>query len=457
MTLTSAKHEAHTTSAEVPAAPSGPMGRIVVASLLTGLGAALVFALGVFPGGAEHLIIGSALVSFGAGWGMLAWLTSHMTARPQRWAYVPAAVMSVTGVVTLALAPGDAALSAAGWVWPVVFGALAVWMAASVRRSLPGRVAWLLYPVIAVIAAASVGGMVTTVAAHGGASQNSMPGRAYTVDGRRLHLNCTGTGSPTVVLENGLGMSSPAWARITAAVGTTTRVCAYDRAGQGWSDDPAQPQDGHAVAADLHALLQQAGEHGPFVLAAHSAGGVYAMTYAATYPSDVAGLVLLDSMSPHQFTLVPAYNGQYEMMRRLYGVLAPLSRLGAGPVLADAPADLPAGAAAQEHAIQLRPRNYDNSRDELSRYRESQAQAQAFTSFGTKPLAVVTTTASNEESPGWSAAQDELAGLSRNSSHRIADTTHVGVLLTTAGSEVSVRAIADVVAAVRTGGPVPQR
>ena len=111
-----------------------------------------------------------------------------------------------------------------------------------------------------------------------------MPGRSYSVNGHLLHLDCTGSGSPTVVLENGLGLSSPAWALITEGVGTQTRVCAYDRAGQGWSEDPAQPQDGRAVADDLHALLATAGEEGPFVLAGHSAGGAYAMTYAATYP-----------------------------------------------------------------------------------------------------------------------------------------------------------------------------
>lgn len=91
---------------------------------------------------------------------------------------------------------------------------------------------------------------------------------------------------------------------------------AYDRAGQGWSQN-RDPQDSRAIAAGLHTLLQAAGEQGPFVLAAHSAGGVYAMTYAAASPNDVAGLVLLGSMSPHQFTLVQSYPGQHEMIRRL--------------------------------------------------------------------------------------------------------------------------------------------
>lgn len=449
------EHPARSTTDPSARRRRGPIGRVILASLLTGLGGALVLTLGVFPGGAEHQIIGSTLLAFGAGWTMLGLLSTRLTDVPQHWAFVPAAVMGATGIAVFALAPGDAALTAAGWVWPVVLGALAVWMGLSLWRALPGRKAWLLYPVIALLAASAVGGMVTTIGTHSSADQYPMPGRSYEVSGHQMHMDCTGSGSPTVVLENGLGLSSPAWARVTAAVGTTTRVCAYDRAGQGWSEDPTRPQDGRAVASDLHALLQEAGEHGPFVLAAHSAGGAYAMTYAAAYPDDVAGLVLLDSMSPHQFTLVPAYPGQYEMIRRLYGVLAPLSRLGLGPVLADGPADLPQAAAAQEHAIQTRPRNYDNSRDEVSLYREALEQAQALTSLGNKPLVVLSTTESDEKSPGWSAAQDELAGLSSNSSHRVVDTTHVGVLVTVAGSNASVRAITDVVHSVRTGEPVP--
>jgi pimeloyl-ACP methyl ester carboxylesterase len=74
------------------------------------------------------------------------------------------------------------------------------------------------------------------------------------------------------------------WARITAATAGTTRVCAYDRAGQGWRDEASRPQDSLAVTTDLHRLLEVAGESGPYVLAGHSAGGAYAMTYAARYP-----------------------------------------------------------------------------------------------------------------------------------------------------------------------------
>lgn len=123
------------------------------------------------------------------------------------------------------------------------------------------------------------------------------------------------------------------WSRITPAVGRTTRVCAYDRAGQGWSDDAPHPQDGIEIAADLHTLLGRAGESGPYVLVGHSTGGTYAMTYAAQYPADVAGMVLLDSARPDQFTVLPDYAGFYSTWRRVSALLPSLGRLGVGQLL----------------------------------------------------------------------------------------------------------------------------
>ena len=130
------------------------------------------------------------------------------------------------------------------------------------------------------------------------------------------------------MLENGSRSDVAGWARITAEVSRTTRVCTYDRAGQGWSDDVDAPQDGLAIAADLHTLLARAGEPGPYVLVGHSAGGPYVMTYAAQYPDEVAGMVLLDSMSPYEFTDLPGFATEQSMMRRGLGVLPSLDPAG---------------------------------------------------------------------------------------------------------------------------------
>src|SRR5206468_3265983 len=180
----------------------------------------------------------------------------------------------------IAFAPGNSALTHSGWVWPPVMLVLAGWMGIQMRRALAGHVRWLLYPVIGALALASVGGATETFVLHHDAVSMTMPGTSYDIGGRRLHMHCTGSGGPTVVLESGLGEMSSNWARIAPAVAATTRVCAYDRAGQGWSDDAASPEDGLAVARDLHALLAASGERTPVVLVGHSIGGIYAMTYA---------------------------------------------------------------------------------------------------------------------------------------------------------------------------------
>lgn len=132
------------------------------------------------------------------------------------------------------------------------------------------------------------------------------PGRLVDIGGRRLHLYCTGTGSPTVVLEAGLGeFSLPAWHSVQPQIAGFTRVCSYDRAGQGWSDPAPAPQLATAMVDDLHSLLTQAGERTPFVLVGHSAGGPLVRHYAAYHRGEVVGLVLLDGSHEDQKKLEP--------------------------------------------------------------------------------------------------------------------------------------------------------
>jgi pimeloyl-ACP methyl ester carboxylesterase len=444
-------------------ANTGPRRRLpvvvaVAIAMLSGLVNMLLLVLVVFAGSSEPVITGSALVGLASGWALLAVLTTRWTSQPQHWAAVPAVVMATTGAGLLAVTPGNDALTAAGWVWPPAAFALAVWIVRATRRAMTSRARWLLYPVIGLVAVAAVGGIIESVALTRDDGRYPMPGASYDVGGHRLHLNCTGTGSPTVVLENGLSETSPLWSAITTQVAKTTRICAYDRAGQGWSDDVAHPQDGIAVAIDLHTLLARAGEHGPYVLAGHSSGGTLAMTYAVRYPAQVAGLVLLDSSSPHQYTDQPDFAGTYAMMRRVLPVLPALARVGALHLApASASTALSSSAAAQVRAFATSPRGADNMRDEQAQLRVVFTQAQALDSFDPKPLAVVTARQNADETKGWAAAQDRMAALSTNSTHWTADTTHVGLLDDKAGSANSIRAITAVVSAVRTGAPLASR
>jgi pimeloyl-ACP methyl ester carboxylesterase len=121
------------------------------------------------------------------------------------------------------------------------------------------------------------------------------PGRlVHLEDGRRINLRCMGRGSPTVLMESGFGAGSAAWSKVQPALARTTRVCAYDRAGQGFSDPGPLPRDGPAIARDLDAALQRAGIEGPFVVVGHSAGALYGRLFAGRRPGEVEGLVLVD-------------------------------------------------------------------------------------------------------------------------------------------------------------------
>jgi pimeloyl-ACP methyl ester carboxylesterase len=121
------------------------------------------------------------------------------------------------------------------------------------------------------------------------------PGKLVDVGGRKLHLHCSGSGSPAVVLVAGGGAYSIDWALVQPRVSATTRVCSYDRAGLGWSDEGPADETVEQTVSDLHALLQRAGERGPYVLVGASIGGIYIRAYQRAFPSDVAGLVFSNS------------------------------------------------------------------------------------------------------------------------------------------------------------------
>lgn len=130
------------------------------------------------------------------------------------------------------------------------------------------------------------------------------PGRLVDVGGRRLHLLCKGAAAgPTVIFEAGLSQytANSTYGTAQDAIAPFARVCTYDRAGLGWSDPAPQGWTQAGMAADLRALLATAGEPGPYVIVAHSLGGLLARTYARSHPDDVAGLILLDASSDEDF------------------------------------------------------------------------------------------------------------------------------------------------------------
>ena len=151
------------------------------------------------------------------------------------------------------------------------------------------------------------------------AQEHLIPGSFYTVNGRKMHLYCVGSGSPTAVMESGLGEDWVVWQKVQPELPKTTRVCSYDRAGLGWSDPQLGPRDAMNIAMQLHALLNEAHIRGPLVLIGHSAGGLYIRSFTALYPADVVALVFVDATSPAVFKAIPGAEETRDQRKDRYG------------------------------------------------------------------------------------------------------------------------------------------
>ncbi len=424
--------------------------------MIVGLVASIVLVIGVFGGAQEHVIMGTALLGWALGWALLCVLSIAWTDQAQRWAAVPAVVMALTGIGLLMFAPDANAFNLLGWVWPSALLSLVAWMFMQARRhmrSLSRRL--LLYPLFVALAIAAIGGSYETIREQVDRSATAMPGRLIDVGGRSLYVQCTGTGSPTVVLVSGLAEASTYWRGwIAPAVAQNTTVCAYDRAGQGWSDPAASPQDGVAVSTDLHALLDRAQIPGPYVLVGHSTGGAYIRVFSARYPDQVAGMVLLDSQPNEALTGLPDFPSQYSVIRRASALFPSLARLGVFRLVNQFAADpLPVPTRDEERAVVSTANLNRIQRDEFAELPMTLTEAAALTTLGDRPLIVVT--AAKGAQAGWLPLQDKMTGLSTNSAHRVLlDTDHPGLIHQREGATQASQAILDVVASVRTGMPL---
>jgi pimeloyl-ACP methyl ester carboxylesterase len=433
----------------------GHVGLTVAGSLLSGLVAAIALIVGPLRGSQEHVITGAALLGFAFGWVMLAVLSTLWTDQPQRWAIVPAAFMALFGAGLIVFAPDARALNVVSWVWPLPLLALVFWMIAVARRELRSHSRrLLLYPVFGVLALAAVGGAYQTVAAAADRATAAKPGQLVDVGGHRLYLHCTGSGSPTVVLESGAGESSAYWGWIAPAVARDTRVCVYDRAGRGFSDPARSPQDGVGIATDLHTLLDRAHVAAPYVLVGHSSGGPYVQIFAARYPDEVAGVVLLDGQPPNVLTKLPGFPAFLNTYRTVSALFPSLARLGAFRLLQMASSGgLPAQARDEERATQSTAELTRSQRDEFAGLQTALQQAQALKTLGNKPLIVLT--AAKDAQEGWLPLQDEMAALSTNSIHRVLpNTTHSSLIEDKGDAAMASQAIHDVVESIRAGTPL---
>jgi pimeloyl-ACP methyl ester carboxylesterase len=126
-------------------------------------------------------------------------------------------------------------------------------------------------------------------------------GRLVDIGTHRLHLHCSGEGSPTVIFDAALGASSLSWSLVQPEAARVTRACSYDRAGFGWSDGGPLPRTAGRIADELHHLLQRAAVPGPYVLVGHSFGGLVMRLFAARHADDIAGLILIEPAIPEEW------------------------------------------------------------------------------------------------------------------------------------------------------------
>ena len=303
----------------------------------------------------------------------------------------------------------------------------------------------------------SMTGLIYQTAATEADRQNyPPPGNLIDVGGFKMHIDCIGHGNPAVILDALSGGFSSYWAFIQPEVAKQVRVCAYDRAGFGWSESDPEPESPQRTAQILHALLTNAGIEGPFVLVGHSKGGLYVRQFAEMFPQEVAGLVLLDSAHPDQFQRHPDWlKGDTSVLLRWMPLIKALLRLGVGHAYfalggeADFP-DLPARQHAEIASAWSSVRYWQSQEASMSGAERIFQQSQSLGSLGDLPLMVISRGTGLDG--GWGEQQAELAALSTNSAHLVVeDSTHVSLIFNPDHAQIVSQAILQVISSVQTG------
>jgi pimeloyl-ACP methyl ester carboxylesterase len=270
-----------------------------------------------------------------------------------------------------------------------------------------------------------------------------------------------GRGAPAVILDAGLGCGVLDWSLVQPSVARITRVCSYDRPGLGWSDAGPEGHTGMDNVDRLHALLAKVGVPPPFVLVGHSFGGIDVQLFAARYPEEVAGMVLVDSSDvmpgmPHIPRVAP-------VLLRTLGLLGGI-RLGCLGRMPPPLSPKDGWLGAERASIYSGTRHLNAAAAELAALPESLAQArEAYWSLGHKPLVVLShgvdmrlpliSRAKGAAMEGaWQGLQMDLAGHSMDSSWVIA--VRSGHFIPLEQPELVVEAIDRVVGAVRERRPL---
>lgn len=279
------------------------------------------------------------------------------------------------------------------------------------------------------------------------------PGRLVDVDGCRLHLQSAGSGTPTVVLEAGLGGMSSVWAWIQPETAKFTHVVSYDRAGLGWSETDTTATTAMRAAVRLRSLLRSVNAAPPYVLVGHSMGGLFIRVFADLFPKEVAGVVLVDASHPDQQRRSSAIETHMRSgFRVLKGVpfLAGLGFIRLTGFFGSWAEGLPEKQAAEAETFLSSYTHLKTTRDESLAWDAVCAEVRSTRGLGSKPLAVVT--AGKDVLPGQPELQGELAALSSNSVHlAVRGADHVTLVTHRQHAFSVIEAIRHVVQAWRAG------
>ena len=250
------------------------------------------------------------------------------------------------------------------------------------------------------------------------------PGQLIDVNGRNMHINCIGNKSPSIILDSGVGGFSLEWRSIQQSLSQYARVCAYDRAGYGWSDMGLLPRTTKRITHELHALLQNAGIHGPYIIVGHSFGGFTAQYFARYFDDEIAGIVLIDSSHEEQVYRLPE-NGKDVVRRSLH---QDRSNMITKPVLHE---HFPPEEAAAAQQLMKRWSSLLTWREEMANYALSSRELRDVYHNPILEIPIVVLSRGKRVWPdtpygdameaAWKDLQNELNYMSDNSTHIIAE------------------------------------
>ncbi len=279
---------------------------------------------------------------------------------------------------------------------------------------------------IVVLFLAAVGYLYENISEARDRRFNPMQGKFVEVDGRRMHIDCAGDASPTVVLDSGLGDSYLSWRKVQPQIAAFTRVCSYDRAGLGYSDPSPRPRTSNVIAQELHALLQTANVPPPYVMVGHSMAGYDVRVFTSLYRNEVAGMVLVDASHPDQESRFP------QALKDMEGSWHRESEFVAYSMPFGIPRLL--GLCEDDAVFRAANCNFHSAREqleEINSFAESAAQARATGTLGDMPLAVLSHDPDKPSSDlppdvakptneAWEKMQEDLAHLSTRGTQTVA-------------------------------------